>query len=257
MNAHIQSLQEQVDDLYANLNALHNRQDIGIPQEQGYDDFSQRRSLGPSTSQLSFQNPSSLSQNRSNIPHFRGPTSSAYNFDVAKTSLQTMGISAPEVEVVEGELAPNAGQAQISVEGHTQKAQTALELSKEPLWMLGREEAIRLCRAYDEEMGMMYPILDIERTIKKARMLFTFIESAARTGLMERMMDASDTFYDDETNILKMVLATALMVQGNGESHLGRRLFDSVRSSCEGRLWQPVNMKGLILLVIVVWLLAA
>jgi hypothetical protein len=50
-----------------------------------------------------------------------------------------------------------------------------------------QDEAIRLCRVYEEEMGIMYPMLDIDKIVRQATLLFTSMESATRTGLAQRV----------------------------------------------------------------------
>jgi hypothetical protein len=95
--------------------------------------------------------------------------------------------------------------------------------------------------------------LDIEKTIRHASALYSFITAATRTGLTRVDHPGADSLGDDDTNILKMVLATALMTEGSGQSSLGSRLFDSVRRLIESRFWCPqVDKKGLILLVLIV-----
>lgn len=128
----------------------------------------------------------------------------------------------------------------------------AVHPSKDPLWLLNKDEAVRLCRVYDEEMGIMYPMLDIDKIIRHAIRLFAFIESAVRTGLVQRSLLGHDNLDDDDTRILKMVLAAALVVEGSGQSELGGRLFETVRQYAESSLWGPVNTNQLKLLVLVV-----
>ena len=254
MNAHIISLQDQVNNLYSNISALRNGSGSAIFPRHDPETYSSRPSLVQSDSRGPFRSPTSSSQPRTRHSGFQGPTSSAFNFDVAKSSLQIMGIASPEEPLDENVLVYEEASYNSPLIGQAPMAPNISQSSKDPLWKIEKDEAIRLCRVYDEEMGLMYPILDIEKFISKASMLFTFIESAKRTGLMNRTMSGSDNFNDDDTDILKMVLATALTVEGSGQSDLGRRLFDSVRGPSESKLWEPASPKGLVLLVIVVWI---
>ncbi|KAI9874661.1 MAG: hypothetical protein M1830_009433 [Pleopsidium flavum] len=242
MNAHICSLQEQVSTLFSNLNALHSSQDYILPSIDS-SLYPRHESRSQSVSQPSFHDPKSPSRTRGKQPRFQGPTSSAFNFDVAKSSLQTMGITRPEDSVDEGVVAQNATPPP--------PAPAVVHPSKDPLWVLGKDEAIRLCRVYEEEMGITYPILDIDKMVRQALLLFTFMESATRTGLAQRGLPGTDSLDDDETKLLKMVLATALIVEGSGQSELGQRLFESVRQTAESSLWGPVNIDELKLLVVV------
>jgi hypothetical protein len=144
--------------------------------------------------------------------------------------------------------------------------------AKDPLWLLSKEEAIRLTRVYEEvsegfipirlkcqklsgqiKMGIMYPFLDIEKTIRHTSVLYSFIGAATRSGLTRVDHPGADGLGDDDTNILKMVLATALMAEGSGRSSLGARLFETVKKPIERSLWSPqVDMKGLVLLALTV-----
>jgi len=187
---------------------------------------------------------------RGKHPRFQGPTSSAFNFDVAKSSLQTMGITRPEDGVDEGIATRDA--TPLESPCATSSAAMAVHPSKDPLWLLNKDEAVRLCRVYDEEMGIMYPMLDIDKIIRHAIRLFAFIESAVRTGLVQRGLPGHDNLDDDDTRILKMVLAAALIVEGSGQSELGRIFFETVRQYAESSLWGPVNTNQLKLLVLVV-----
>ena len=166
-----------------------------------------------------------------------------------------MGIAASEMQEDGGyngdELAPRGSPHQLqapiaSMTGHP---------DKDPLWKIGKGEAIRLCRVYEEEMGILYPIIDMEKTIAQASILFTFITDAAvRTGLTNQATSGPDRLADNDINILKMVLASALIVEGEGQSDLGSALYESCREAFESRLSGPVEIKGLVLLVLVVWM---
>ena len=104
-------------------------------------------------------------------------------------------------------------------------------------------------------MGLMYPMLDMDKTITQASMLFRFTDSAVKSGLMNPYKAGPDKLGNNDVYILKMVLATALIVEGEGQSELGRELYESCREAIEGRLSGPVEIKGLILLVLVVWVI--
>ncbi|KAI9767233.1 MAG: hypothetical protein M1840_005833 [Geoglossum simile] len=240
MNAQIASLQEQVDTLFANINSLRHR-DASIPaigSESGYL-LEPSRSISQAT-----MSGGPLSQTRQKVPRFQGPTSATYIFDVANSSLQTMGIHSP-AEVIVDEPAvtkESTPPGSLSPLAHP---------SKDPLWLLGKEEAIRLVRVYEEGIGVMYPFLDIGMTIRHASALYSFIAAATRTGLAKVDRAGTDSLADDDTNILKMVLATALMTEGSGQSSLGSRFFECVKKQIESRLWSPqVDKRGLILLVL-------
>ena len=188
-------------------------------------------------------------------PSFRGPTSAAFNFDVAKSSLQTMGITGQTA--VEGS-SDEAGTGTANPTPHPspplppRQALATIHRDKDPIWTLTLEEAVRLCRVYEDEMGLMYPVLDIEKMIAYTNRLFQFLEAARRTGLVQHGFPGADMLDDEDTNVLKLVLATALTVEAAGRSDLGRRLFDYVQPAIDNLLLGSVGVKGIRLLTMAV-----
>ena len=127
-----------------------------------------------------------------------------------------------------------------------------LHADKDPLWSISQDETLRLCRVYEDEMGMMYPILDIPKVMAYATKLYRFMEAAHRSGLMQQGMPGPDTMDDEDTNILKMVLASALTVEGSGRSELGMKLFHYVQPAIDNLLLGSVGLKGIRLLTMTV-----
>lgn len=123
---------------------------------------------------------------------------------------------------------------------------------KDPIWSIAKDEAIRLCRVYDEEIGMMYPMLDIELIVERANKLFNSTENVTGTGSSDRTKLSADKIHGSEIDILKMILATTLTLEGDGQSELGSALFDTVRVAWENKLGEPIDIQGLRLLVIMV-----
>ncbi|KAL2001270.1 hypothetical protein VTN02DRAFT_1959 [Thermoascus thermophilus] len=241
----INTLQEQVNSLFTDLRELRSQRPLS--ESSNFDTFSrdasQPRTAFPSVSPAA-------SKPRTKHPRFHGPTSSAFNFDVAKSSLQTMGITHAE----DGHDDLTTAQATPAGTPPRQLApepMPAVHPSKDPIWIIKREEAIRLCRVYEEEIGIMYPHLDIERVINQTNLLYTFLEAATRTGFAQRGLPGADCLQDDDTNILKMILATTLIVEGSGQSGLGKRLYETVKPVIEAKLWEPVDIKTIQLLALV------
>ncbi|RJE16635.1 fungal specific transcription factor, partial [Aspergillus sclerotialis] len=97
----------------------------------------------------------------------------------------------------------------------------------------------------------MYPIVDIEKVTNQANLLYTFVEAATRTGFAQRVLPGADGLQDDDTNLLKMILATTLVVEGSGKSELGQQLFLNVKPVVESKLWEPLDIKTIQLLGLV------
>ncbi|KAL8673235.1 MAG: hypothetical protein Q9168_002347 [Polycauliona sp. 1 TL-2023] len=249
MNNTIQSLQDQLQSLYGELNASRN-----VHQDNSASPYHDPSSYPhqPSMVQAQPQGPyhaTSPSAALSRVRHrrFQGATSSAFNIDVAKSSLQTMGLTDPSL--TEGPV-QEYGDSTPSHQQHASNQPPPSQYAKDPIWSIGKDEAIRLCRVYDEEIGIMYPMLDIDRIVEHAERLFTFTEAATKSGLIDRSMPSADSMHGPEVDTLKMILATALILEGGGQSNLGSALFDTVKGSCESKLGETPDIGGLRLLVI-------
>lgn len=253
MSAHISTLQEQVEQLFANLEMLRARTDsqsigsIGTP----YNPHDYSRSMSTVHNPAHPPSPAhQRSKTHSRHPRFHGPTSSAFNLGVAKTSLQSMGITAPEEGEDEGvvtqDVTPMGSPPPVSI------AKSALHAEKDPIWSLNKSDAVRLINVWHEEMGMMYPFMDIEKVVGYAEMLFAFVEAAARSGLMQGGRPGADAIMDDRTSNLKLVLAIALILEGNGKDPLGERLFKNVHNLVEKKVSDPVDLQGINLLILTV-----
>lgn len=162
MNAHLASLQEQVDNLYANLSAMRNGGDsITFPTQS---ERSMSVSQPPGAQPIS---PSNRHRSHAKHPSFRGPTSSAYSLDVAKNTLHNMGYQGLEEENGTQDPTPAA------TPPHGVQVAALMDACgkpmRDPLWSFTKEEMIRLCRVYEEEMGLMYPVVNIEEVIQHGR----------------------------------------------------------------------------------------
>ena len=123
---------------------------------------------------------------------------------------------------------------------------------KDPIWQIPQEEAFRLCQVYEDEMGLMYPLLDIDNVVAYATKLYRFMEAAHRAGLMQQGFPGADSIDDEDTNILKLVLATAMTVEASGRSDIGQKMFEFVQPAVDNLLLGNVGIKGIRLLAMTV-----
>jgi hypothetical protein len=248
MTAHITSLQQQVDDLFHNLSSLRTQVDahssgngaIGTP----FTAHEYAPMLPPSAR--------SRTRSFSKHPRFHGPTANAFNLGVARSSLKTMGITAAEEGEDEGAATndptprgspPFVGQL---------TAKGPLHSDKDPIWSISKQEALRLVHVWHEEQGIMYPIVDMDKILRYTEMLFSFVEAAARSGLMQGAMPGADSIMDDQTSVLKLVLAITLVMEGGGKDSLGEKLFENVQQVIERILSEPVSLQSISLLTLTV-----
>ncbi|RAQ44279.1 fungal specific transcription factor domain protein [Aspergillus flavus] len=242
MKDQITTLQDQVNSLFSSLNELRSqRSSIESP---SFDNFSRDGSQPVFTPMHA-----GLAKPRLRHPRFHGPTSSTFNFNVARSSLQNMGI-APTEEVITDDLT-TAHATPAGSPPHVTPFAPPIHPTKDPIWAIKREDAIRLCQIYEEEIGIMYPLFEIEKVTQQINLLYTFMEAATRTGFAQRALPGSDGLQDDNTNLIKMILATTLVVEGGGQSELGQRLYLSVKPVIESKIWEPLDIRTIQLFGIV------
>ena len=242
MQNQISALQDQVNELYTQLNELRSGQNGALPPapDPVFHHDSHGRSLSASRTLPPLVSPHRPSQRV--LPQFHGPTSSIYGFDVAKSSLQTMGITNNAVD--EGLVSRDRSRApspRFSATPHP---------TKDPLWLLDLAEVERLIHVYEEEMGIMYPVVDFSRVQKHAKGLYKFIGASLRSGFGNPNMPGADAFEDEDTVVLKMILGITLVVEGGGRSDLGQRFFDSAKPAVDLKLVTNTGMLSVVLLVL-------
>lgn len=291
MSAHVASLQDQINMLFDNLNNL--RGSLGQPtapvpqqmpqqpqqpqqqQQQHQQPIAPPQSttpIDPSLQNHAFGLPQAgqgvpISASPSNArqrsfstqppqPTYRGPTSVDFSFGVAKNSLQTMGIT-PGTDgngMVEGE--PARDEPMISPGQAERNMQVFQEIheEKDPIYSVSKEEALRLCQVYGEEINLMYPVLNIETVITYTERLYRFIEAIRRSGFMQQGLPGADAIDDDDTIVLKMIIACASTMEGSGSSELGLKMFESagVQAAIKNALEGRVSIKSIRLLTMTV-----
>ncbi|KAF2808499.1 uncharacterized protein BDZ99DRAFT_572355 [Mytilinidion resinicola] len=252
MDAHISSLQEQVDQLFANISSLRTQVSTS-PNTEGTPFTGHDHGRSMSMSQNSGYISSSghkRTHSHARHPQFHGPTSSQFSLGIAKSSLQTMGIFPPggiDEEIGTQDQTPAASPPPLGSSG---LPRAVLHATKDPIWSLSKEEATRLVNVWHEEMGMMYPFLDHEKISEYTGMLFTFIDAASRAGLMQSGKPGGDAIMDEQTSVLKLILASALVLEGYGKSELGQKLFQNVQTVVETTLLAPVTLRGIHMLML-------
>jgi len=239
MSAQITSLQDQVDTLYANLSSLRSELAANNPP------------IDPSLQQqnTSYTTPNhhrTNSQCAPKPPMFRGITSNEYNFDIAKSSLQTMGIAPVGQgfeEALTREVSPNADGYPIA---------PTVEQAKDPIWSVSKDEALRLLKVYEDEVHVIHPVLAMQKLTAHVHSVYRFMDAAVRGGLVLKDMPGADRLDDENTNLLKMCLAIAMTMEGAGQSELGQSMFEFVQPQVDSLLLGNSGVQDVRLLVLTV-----
>ncbi|OBT83536.1 hypothetical protein VE02_07799 [Pseudogymnoascus sp. 03VT05] len=240
MNAHLSSLQEQIDNLYANLNALRSGE-VG-PNKGSMTGSMSQRSIQSTSPALTYRPPPPKH------PRFQGPTSSAFSFDVAKNTLQNMGY--PGLE--SGEY--GNGMQDDTPAGSPPMRQAVLPSHpfKDPLWSITKEEALRLCVVYEDEICIMYPFLDMNWIAQVANTQYRFMEEGSPKNGQNSNAESPSPVVEQDLNILKMVVAIASAVECSGQSEFANRLYENTKRASDHVLHaEGVLIKDIFLVVLV------
>lgn len=151
---------------------------------------------------------------------FHGPTSMAFMLDVANATINNMGYKGIE--------ATDEG------EGILGDDTTTLKQFHDPLLDYSLTEMIRLCRLHEDEVGIMYPVLDCNAVATHAKNLSAYFDTI-------RDQKPAHCFNDEKTLQLKMVMCCALIVEEHGQSERGQRLYDSMEAVINKKLMSDVS----------------
>ncbi|KAJ5765103.1 hypothetical protein N7520_004662 [Penicillium odoratum] len=176
---------------------------------------------------------------------FQGPTTSAFSFDLAKSSLQRRGIVEYNEGGDEGDLTQEPSP---SGSPSASNRQLGVRQVVDPLWTLSKDEALRLCQVYEEEMGIMYPVLELSELLDQVNRLYGLMGHTTDTGTS---MNERNALEREDVSILRLVFACALTAEASGRSEQATALFDSVREVQDNCVWGPPDIKSIIFLTLV------
>ncbi|KAJ9142436.1 Casein kinase II subunit beta [Pleurostoma richardsiae] len=232
-------LQDQVDTLFRNMTALQQDTLRLAP--------IQDRTLAlPSTTATPSPSSSIPSLHRPDLPpfrpphSFRGPTSIAFTVDVAKNTLHNMGYSGadgPEENGVTQEDTPTTSPM------IQQREPPPRQSPQDPLWDFDKDELVRLCRLHEDEVGIMYPVVNIDDVINYARTLGSWMEAAKNNGLVPPF-GQDEGITDIKTLQLKIIMCCALAVEEHGNSAKAIRLWESIEPIADRMLMSDPSDVG-------------
>ena len=170
--------------------------------------------------------------------------------DLAKTNLREQGIIASHEtgqDLYSKSLsspAPSDTSAPI-VEGE-------IDRDVDPLGVVGKIEALRLCNIYEEEMGIQYPILDISELLAKVEILYNNLDNISSVTNPEPNSLIADGLDQADVTVIRLVLACALTAEGSGQSKLALDLFDGLQNIINACIWGSPRVNNMIILLLVV-----
>lgn len=225
------AMQDQISDLSATVHSLTNNDPSAAVQRR--DSVSQ-----PATGHRPFGQRSSAKELT-----FQGPTTFGFSFDLAKSSLQRRGIvERSEIGGADTAQEPSPMPSPPPPDHDSESAR-----SGDPLWSVGKDEALRLCRVYEEEMGIMYPVLELPQLLNQVHLLYDPTNSVATQANGD-----TEELEGMDVHILRLVFACALTAEESGRSELAMRLAESVREVADNCVWGPSEIKHIIFLTLMV-----
>ncbi|CAJ2505779.1 Uu.00g131730.m01.CDS01 [Anthostomella pinea] len=250
MVAQVNQLQEQVETLFSSMSAIRSEALRLAPIQDRTVNMPSAAST-PSSSSMTIPTFQRADQPPPRQPGFRGPTSTRFSLDVAKNTLHKMGYSGPG-DGIEADGNGNVRETpELSPRNTPHIAISPHKPPPDPLWDFDKDDLIRLCRIYEDEVGIMYPIIRIESVVRHARTLATWMEAAKKNGLAPPFSQDGG-ISDLNTLLLKVVLCSALLVEEHGSSEKAQRIFDDIRPTTDRMLMSdPANVKNLPILALV------
>lgn len=241
----VSRLQEQVETLFSSINALRSEPLRLAPIQNQQQDAPSLPLPSSSTSIPSLYNrpcptdPPQLGGGRQQQPQpqpqpggFRGPTSTHFTLDVAKNTLHKMGYSNLGVMggVEENSLAPDDTPTTSPMLASHGTEHDIVRVPMDPLRDFDKDEMIRLCRLYEEEINIMYPVVRIETFVNHAKTLSSWLEAFKKNGLLPHGGGGESSGIKDAMSLqLKLILCCALVVEEHANSERANKLFESVR----------------------------
>lgn len=158
---------------------------------------------------------------------FRGPTSATSHVNVAKNTLHNMGYTgADPVEEINITLDETPASSPAPVPEFVRESPSP---PQDPLWEFDIDEMVRLCHVHQEEVGIMYPVVNINDVITHAGLLVKWMNSTRKHGFVTAGFGQDEGISNIKTLELKIIMCCALVVEGNGYSTKASRLWESIQ----------------------------
>jgi hypothetical protein len=246
MQENYAKMQEQIDTLVQSVTALKEENLRLAPIQDRALPFPNSVAVTPSPSTATIS-----SVHRQDLPPppraphlFRGPTSASFTVDLAKSSLRQMkerghlpalDIAAAE-GIVDNGIMIEDSPAPSPYQPWPPAAEMPRARPRDPLWNFDRSEMIRLCRLHEEEVGIMYPVVNINNVVSHANFLADWMDASSKHGLAPQGIGQDEGINNIRTLELKIIMCCALVVEGQGYSLKGLQLWESMQPTVDRML---------------------
>lgn len=163
-------------------------------------------------------------------PQFVGHTGSAFSLNIAKTSLARMGIptdssaltSAPESPRARSEFPECRDPPPAAPDAQSGRG------TVDPLLSLPLEEIVRLLEVFHEEVDSVYPFVSSTAMAAATQDIINFVRGMTGTSGQQQPGITPGGVGLKDVWILKMALASAIVIEAHGKNELSQALLDSV-----------------------------
>lgn len=182
-------------------------------------------------------------------PSYVGPTSAEFGLGRQRGPLHEHGHDAETVGDEEQEGTPLYSVTETPAPSDP----AAISVTEDPLRVLGLEETLRLVQVYEDTVGIMYPCVDLASLRTYVVEYYHSNTSHSYRATNPVPESDQDWFHARDIQVLKILLATALLVESHGQSERAAQLADSVEDRFASRLKiAQVDMKETLILTLLV-----
>jgi len=179
-------------------------------------------------------------------PHYIGPTSAEFGLHQHQNASAANDDNNAEDVGISATPSPAAS----DVEGNLPVASTANALS------LSLEDTLNLVQIYEDSVGIMYPCVDLDSVREYVHEYYRtngiYAINSASKALAQDAPD-QDWFTARDIQVLKIILATALLAESHGRSEFAAQLADSVEDRFASRFKvAEVDMKEIVIMTLLV-----
>ena len=182
-------------------------------------------------------------------PSYVGPTSAEFGLGPQRGPLHE---NVHDAELV-GDKEKEGTPIYSVTETPTPSAPAAIPVTQDPLLALGLKEMMRLVQVYEDTVGIIYPCVDLASLRTYAAEYYHSHQPNRYRAAKPVPESDQDWFHARDVQVLKILLATALLIESHGQSEQAAQLAESVQDRFASRLKIPqVDMKEILILTLLV-----
>ena len=125
-------------------------------------------------------------------------------------------------------------------------------ITMDPLWDLGKEDALILIDSWFDGVGSLYPVVSRQKMVDTANSVFSSLERVHNESIKSIVWQVAETLFSEETNKMRIVLAISRTLESGGRNEQAQKLFESVTEAVESLIWNSDGINGIQLLTLVV-----